>query len=303
VNEYGQAEEGMRRKGIAVTFLSSLMLGSSYVAIKAGLADLDPFLYSGLAIGIGGMLVLLFTLLRGTFTWRIFRYWEAWAAPLVTFVLLACQYTGLSLTSASSGALIVGANVLIVAPLSVLFFRDRFGKLRLIGLAIGMLGLLVLTTRLDFSSLARGELIGDLLLLVATTGIALTYVLSRFALRRMTFDQWVLTIHLLTPLPLFALYLMFGDGGGLDGGLVPLVLYAGITCTGLPTLMWVWGLPHIGMVASSVIILSESTFAVLLSVLLLNEPLSFEMLLGAVLVFVAIYLVVRGEGTKAVIKK
>ncbi|MCU0861401.1 MAG: EamA family transporter, partial [Methanomassiliicoccales archaeon] len=54
------------------------------------------------------------------------------------------------------------------------------------------------------------------------------------------------------------------------------------------------GLRHIGMVNSSVIILSESAFAVFLSVLLLGEPLELPMVLGAALVFVAIFMVVRG---------
>jgi len=299
MNEYGRAEKGLQRKGLAVTFLASLLLGSSYVVIKAGLTDLDPFLYSGLAIGIGALVMLAYTLVRGTFTLSIFKRWEAWAAPLVTFILLACQYTGLELTTASTGALIIGANVLIVAPLSVLIFRDRLGRMRLVGLAIGVLGLVVLTTRLDLSSLEGGQLLGDVLLMVATACIALTFILSKFALRHMTFDQWVLTIHLFTPLPLFAMYLLFGNGQGVDAAMVPLIVYAGALCTAIPTMMWVWGLPYIGMVASSTIILSEATFAVFLAVVLLGEPLTWAMVLGAALVFLAIYLVVKGAEDSA----
>lgn len=294
MNEFGQVSVALQRRGVAVTFLSSLLLGSSYVAIKAGLADLDPFLFSGLALSVGALVMLAITLVRGTFSWSIFRTWEAWAAPLVTFVLLCFQYTGLTLTNASTGALIIGANVLIVAPLSVLIFGERLGRLRLIGLALGMLGLLVLTTRLDLASLGEGQILGDVLLVVATACIALMYVLSKLALRHMTFDQWVLSIHLVTPLPLFAMYFLFGGGVGTAVAMVPLILYVGVFCNAIPNLMWVWGLPHIGMVASSTIILSESTFAVLLSMLLLDEPLSLEMLLGAAMVFTAIFLVVKG---------
>jgi drug/metabolite transporter (DMT)-like permease len=161
-----------------------------------------------------------------------------------------------------------------------------------------MLGLFIITIGLDFSSLQEGQLLGDVLLLAATTCIALTYILSKFALRHMTFDQWVLTIHLFTPLPLFAMYLLFGNGSGVDPTMIPLIVYAGALCTAVPTLMWVWGLPHIGMVSSSTIILSEATFAVLLAVLILDEPLTWEMVLGAALVFVAIFLVVKGAETK-----
>jgi drug/metabolite transporter (DMT)-like permease len=62
--------------------------------------------------------------------------------------------------------------------------------------------------------------------------------------------------------------------------------------------MWVWGLPYIGMIASSTIILSEAIFAVFLAVMILGEPLTWGMMLGAALVFIAIYLVVKGAEAK-----
>lgn len=296
MNEYGEVSGPQVKAGIIVTFLASLLLGSSYVVIKVGLEDLNPYLFSGMTIGIGAMVVLAYTLIKGTFTWSIFKRWEAWAAPLVTFVLLACQYTGLSLTTASTGALIIGANVLLVAPLSVLLFHEKMGRLRLLGLFLGMLGLVVLTTGLDMGSLDGGALLGNLLLFVATFCIALTYVLSKYALRHMSFDQWVLTIHLFTPLPLFALYFLSGDSTPVEMDLVPLIIFTGAMCTAVPTLMWVWGLKYIGMVNSSVIILSESAFAVLLSILILDENVDALMLLGAAMVFLAIFMVVKGTG-------
>ena len=282
------------RRGIGLTLLGSLLLGSSYVVIKLGLEDINPFLYSALVITIGAVVALAYTIARGTFKLSIFRRWEAWAAPLVTFVLLACQYVGLSLTTASTGALIIGANVLLVAPLSALLFHERIGRMRLVGLALGMVGLFTLTTRFDPDSLSSSQMAGDLLLLVATSCIALTYVLSKYALRHMTYDQWVLTLHLFTPVPLFLMYLLFGESTPIEASLVPLIFYVGALCTAVPTLMWVWGLRYIGMVTSSTIILSEATFAVFLSVLILNEPLDLFMILGAALTFVAIYLVIRG---------
>jgi drug/metabolite transporter (DMT)-like permease len=63
----------------------------------------------------------------------------------------------------------------------------------------------------------------------------------------------------------------------------------------VPTLLWVGALRSISIVTSSTIILSESAFAVLLSILILHEPLDVFIVLGAALVFAAIYLVTIGE--------
>jgi drug/metabolite transporter (DMT)-like permease len=282
------------RMGILLTFIGSLLLGSSYVAIKIGVTDIDPLLFATLVTSMAAVFMIVYTLWKGTFKLSIFRRWEAWAAMTVTFVLIACQYVGLSMTNASTGALIIGTNVLLVAPLSALLFKERLGKMRILGLAVGMVGLFVLTTRLDLGSISSGQLVGDALVFGATVCIALTYVLSKYALRHMTFDQFVLAIFLFTPLPLLALYLITGGSAAVEVTKLPLILYIGVLCTAVPTMLWVWGLRYIGMVTSSTIILSEATFAVILAVLILNEPINAFVILGAALTFVAIFLVIKG---------
>jgi drug/metabolite transporter (DMT)-like permease len=69
----------------------------------------------------------------------------------------------------------------------------------------------------------------------------------------------------------------------------------GILCTALPTLLWMRALDWISVVTSSTITLSESAFAVILSILFLSESVDVFVIVGAALVFIAIYMVVRGE--------
>ncbi|HVO77642.1 MAG TPA: DMT family transporter, partial [Methanomassiliicoccales archaeon] len=204
-----ESKEISERAGIGITLVAALMLGSGYVVIKTGVGGLDPFLFSALTIGLSGLVCLAFSLSRGTFTWRIFTYWEAWAGMLVTFVLLASQYVGLSMTKASIGGLIVGGNVIIVAFLSALFFHERLGWTKIVALAIGLVGLFIITTKLDIGGVSQGQVLGDLLLVVTAVCIALTIVLSKKALERMTFDQFGLGLYLFTALPLLVMYFLF----------------------------------------------------------------------------------------------
>lgn len=285
--------------GIALTFVGSLLLGSSYVAIKLGVSDVDPLLFATLVTGTAALFMLLYTVGRGTFKLSLFRRWEAWAIMLVSFTLTTCQFTGLSMTNASTGALIVGTNVILVAPLSALLFKERLGGLRLLGLALGMVGLFILTTRLDMASISFGQLVGDALLLITTVCIALSYILARYALRHMSYDQFALCFFLFSAIPMLALYLAFGHGSGAGAAIAPLVLYIGVLCTAVPTMLWIWGLKYIGIVTSSTIILSEATFAVILSVLILGEPVNGYVLLGAALTFTAIFLVIKGAPAPA----
>lgn len=282
-------------KGVALTFLATLLFGSSYVAVKLGISEVDPLLFSTLVFGIGAVLVLCYTIIRGTFKLSIFRRWEAWAAPLVTFALVCMQYVGLSYTTASTGALIIGANVLLVAPMAAIFFHERLGKLRILGLLVGVFGLFVLTTKLDVGGMSSDTWLGDLLLIGSSACIALTFILSRLALRHMSFDQWTLCIHLLTPFLLFGAWLVLGSRTPIACDVLPLILYVGILCTALPTMLWMRALEWISVVTSSTITLSESAFAVFLSIVFLSESIDIFVIFGAALVFIAIYMVVKGE--------
>ena len=282
-------------KGVALTLLATLLFGSSYVVVKLGVTEVDPLLFSTIVFSIGAVLVLCYTIIRGTFKLSLFRRWEAWAAPLLTSALVCMQYVGLSYTTASTGALIVGANVLLVAPLAALIFHERLGRLRILGLLVGVLGLFILTTKLDVAGLSSDTWLGDVLLIGSSACIALTFILSRFALRHMGFDQWTLCIHLFTPVLLFAAWMLFGSRSSVGCDVLPLILYVGLLCTALPTLLWMRALDWISVVTSSTITLSESTFAVILSIVFLSETVDIFVIVGAALVFIAIYMVVRGE--------
>ncbi|MDD1769470.1 MAG: DMT family transporter [Methanomassiliicoccales archaeon] len=289
MNGHGLGERG----SIAITLLAALMLGSGYVVIKSGLGGIDPFLFSAVTVGIGGLIALGYTLSRGTFTWRIFTYWEAWAGMTVTFALLASQYVGLSMTKASIGGLIVGGNVIVVALLSAFLFREHLTRGKVAALAMGLVGLFIITTKLDVGGLTEEQLIGDMLLVITSVCVALTIVLSKLALRRMTFDQFVLSLHLFTPLPLLAVYALFGHPTQIQAVDLQYILYIGIVCTAVPTLLYVKALESISPVMSSAMTLTESTFAAVLGILVLNDQLDIFVVVGAALVFLSILLVTR----------
>ena len=153
----------------------------------------------------------------------------------------------------------------------------------------------ILTTKLNVAGMSSDTWLGDVLLIGTSTCIALTFILSRFALRHMGFDQWTLCIHLFTPLLLFGAWLVLGSRSSVACDALPLILYVGVLCTALPTMLWMRALDWISVVTSSTITLSESTFAVILSIVFLSESIDIFVIVGAALVFIAIYMVVRGE--------
>lgn len=79
---------------------------------------------------------------------------------------------------------------------------------------------------------------------------------------------------------------------------VPALLYVGLMCTSVPTILWATGLRSLSLTTSATVLLSESAFAVILGALVMNEPLGSLTLVGAALVFAAIFLAVKINGPK-----
>jgi drug/metabolite transporter (DMT)-like permease len=277
------------------TLLSSLMLGTSYVAVKMQVGDVNPFLLGAAVMAVGSALLLTYMIWKGSLNWEMLRRWEFWVAPLVNTCVVAPSYVGLTMTTASVAGLIIGTNVLFVALFSRLLFKERLGWQRLLGLLVAFLGLVTLTTHWDFSVLEGSRMTGNLLVLMAAAFIGVSVILSRIALRNLSPEQWSLGLHAFLPATLLALYFIVPMEGGLGPDNLSSIIFIGLVCTTVPTVLWTGALRHIGVVTSATVLLVESAFAVVLSWLILGESMDVFVIGGAFMIFGAILLLARTD--------
>jgi len=292
------AMEGLadRRTGaVLTTLLASLMLGTSYVAVKMTVGDANPFLLGAATMAVGSAVLLIYMLRKGMLELAMLKRWEFWAGPIINTGVVAPSYVGLTMTTASAAGLIIGTNVVFVALFSKLLFGERLGRRRLSGLAIALLGLVTLTTRWDLSLLEGSRMTGNLLVLMSAVCIGVSVVTSRIALRNLTAEQWSLSLHLLLPPALLALYFLVPMEGGLSSVDLPAALFIGMVCTTVPTVLWTSALKHISVVTSATILMVESAFAVFLSWIFLGEVIDAYVVVGALMIFAAILLMARSE--------
>ena len=285
-----------RRTGaVLTTLLSSLMLGTSYVAVKMTVGDVNPFLLGAATMAVGSAFLLAYMVVGGMLDPVMLKRWEFWAGPLINTGVVVPSYVGLTMTSASAAGLIIGTNVVFVALFSRLLFGERLGRRRLLGLVIALLGLITLTTHWDLSVLDGSQMTGNLLVLLSAVCIGVSVVASRIALRNLTAEQWSLSLHLLLPPALLALYFLVPMGGGFSSASLPAALFIGLVCTTVPTVLWTSALKHISVVTSATILMVESAFAVFLSWMFLGEVVDAYVIIGALMIFAAILLMARSE--------
>lgn len=285
-----------RRTGaVLTTLLSSLMLGTSYVAVKMTVGAVNPFLLGAATMAVGSAVLLAYMVLKGLLDPGMLKRWEFWAGPIINIGVVAPSYVGLTMTTASAAGLIIGTNVVFVALFSRILFQERLGRRRTLGLGIALLGLITLTTRWDLAVLDGSRMTGNLLVLLSAVCIGISVVTSRIALRSLSAEQWSLSLHLLLPPALLALYFIVPMDGGLSSADLPAALFIGVVCTTVPTVLWTSALRHISVVTSATILMVESAFAVFLSWILLGEVIDAYVVTGAMMIFAAILLMARSE--------
>ena len=290
-----QIQQGMEEgstSAFALLVASSVLWGSSFVSIKIGLSYVGAYDFAFLRLAITAATLLAVLASLGKFRSNLLKEPTVWLLGLLNGAAYALQFVGLQYTTAAKTALLIDLNVIVVALLSWRMFREAFGLRKRLGVVLGVLGALLITTNGNPASLAKGELKGDLIVFVSGLVWALFIVLHKRVL--MQRDRNVIelsaVVMLATSLVLLPVALLFE---GLQFGTIPIegwawVGFTALACTVVPYLLWVAALKAVTATITSVVGLLEILAAMVLSSVLLGETYATVTLLGAVLVFASI---------------
>jgi drug/metabolite transporter (DMT)-like permease len=286
------------RGAILATLGAGLLWGSSFSVIKVGLRTIDPYWFVVLRFACASVVAVSYLAIVGRLrdAARLLRnplvIWLG-VANAVGFVL---QFKGQTLTTAGHAALIINSCTIYVAIASRFVFRERFGPLKMLAVATGMLGVFLVTTGGRPGAALGSELRGDLLILVAAFTWTAFILLDKKIVATLPVDVRALTgaMVVVTAASALPFALLFGRGSfpsrSPEWWTVP---YTAIFCTVIPFFLWTWGLKRITATTSSVIMLSEVVFALALAAAILDERLAPAGFAGSALIILAVLLASR----------
>lgn len=287
------------RHGVYLTLLASLIWGTSFPGAEWGLRYVgNDVLFLWLRFLVASAVTLSIVLLVGKFSFSVMKEPVIWLIGGFNAAGFILQYVGLVYTTASKTALLVDINVVAVAIVSYFAFRERLSGLQVLGVVLGSLGVVLVTSDkgVSFSS---SELLGDILAYLAGWSWAFFIVLSKKTLARRTaveISSGAIASCTLFLAPVVA-YLALTDNAdltvGLNGWLA--AVYLGVFCTSVATLLWAMGLEGVSATASATIMLVEVVTALVIAFTLLDESLRLTAAVGAACVLAAIYLVSASE--------
>lgn len=203
---------------------------------------------------------------------------------------------GLSRTSPIDGSIIDTIVPLLVLILSVAMGMDRFSKLKVAGLILGMGGATAVVLTGDTASHERSQLVGNLMIFLCacSTAVYMVWIKKLISKYRITTVlRWVYCLAAVMALPFGAREIVHTDFAAMDTKIALAALFVLVVPTYLPNLMLNYALKFVPATVTSIYTYLQPVLAIALSVALGLDKLHLDTALFAVVIFVGIGLVLR----------
>lgn len=275
----------------------ALVWGSSFLFIKVGLRGLSVAQVAAGRIWLGAVALVVIALLGRR---RLPREPVVYAHMLVVGILLCVApftlfaYGETHISSGLASIFNATTPLLTMAVASILLPQERPTAAKLLGLAMGFVGVLLVMA--PWRGVGGGSLLGELACLGATTCYAFAFVyLRRFVVPRGLDPIAVALLQVGLAALTFAVLAPFvaADPVSLSWPVVWSMLALGVAGTGVAFWLNVNVVMGIGATAASTVTYLTPVVGVVLGVAVLDESLSWNEPVGAVLVVAGIAL---GQG-------
>jgi drug/metabolite transporter (DMT)-like permease len=212
------------------------------------------------------------------------------------FVHQMIQAHALTLTTAVSTGWLIGLTPLWSALLSAYVLKERFGPVKIAGLALGFLGAVLVVTRGQMGAglLALPQTRGDLLILISTLNWAVYTVLGHPVLRRLgpaRATTGALTLGWLMIAPFFVHAQGWREYPRLTGAGWAAVLFLGLACSGLGYLFWYGALERTPASKVAAFLYLEPLVTLAAASAVLGETVRLTTAVGGLLVLAGVALV------------
>lgn len=280
---------------IVMTAVAALLWATSFTVVKIALRHVDPYIFVLLRFLVATSILLGIILATGK--WKEVTVYLRDRYSLLLGITLAAsfglQYRGQVETTAGKAAMIINSSVVLVAPLSVGFLKERLTARKLIALTVGLVGVFLITGP-SADGVGPGSIRGDLLMAGSSFAYALYVVFTRMAVRRRDVPALpLITAVFIWSLPLFFLLSLPAILAGVEVHADTLLstLYLGVFCSVLPFALYTAAMKHIGALTSSIVLLAELVFGVLIAFLVIGETLTPLVFAGCALICLGIFVV------------
>jgi drug/metabolite transporter (DMT)-like permease len=267
--------------------LAGIVWGSSFPVITYALRGVSPLLFLVLRFALA--FVILLPRYRNLERFKTLFSRDLILISIPNSLAFILQYKAQQLTTASKTALFVNSSPLFVALFSAIILKDKLKPRQIVALVVAFSGVVVTSTRLDFSGFSSINM-GDVFCVLAGIFWAVFVVYSSRAAKKhgaynMSQALCFWTAVAAAPFASFEKVRFTSQA-------LPALFYLCLVTTILAYYLYLKGVQSVSAVSTSIIILVEVVVAFLISHFLLGESFSGVETVGVVLVMAGVVTVV-----------
>jgi drug/metabolite transporter (DMT)-like permease len=281
------------RRGWVLFLAMSVVWGVPYLLIKVAVGEFSPVVLVFLRCAVGAALLLPWTLARGRLGPAVRAHWRAlllFTALEMTMPWLLLSWAEQDLSSSLTGLLVAGVPFVAALTARLAGEEDRLSRVRVAGMVVGIVGI-ALVLGLDVGG-AQWSAIAAVALVV------IGYATAPMVISRKLPDVSGVTASAFALLVTAAVYAPFavprlGAEAGAPADAWLAVGALGVVCTALALALFFGLIREVGPQRALVITFVNPAVAVLLGVLLLDEPFTLGLAVGLPLVLLGCLLATR----------
>lgn len=275
--------------------LAVVFWGTSFVATKRVLTEIDPVTIIALRLLLASALLIIIAIItKRKFTVNLKNHGKIFILAVIAVFHLWIQITGLKYTTASNTGWIIGTAPIFMALLAIIFFKEKMSFVQGTGILIAMFGLLLLFGKGDITSIDLVQNKGDLLVL----GSAFTWGVYSMVNKKITLSY----SPLMTILYLFIMMSVIIVPVNLNKSVIESVvhlsttgwmsiLFLGLFCSGIAYVIWAYSLRDIESAKVGAFLYFEPLVTVMAAWVFLQEAVTILMFVSGIIITFGVILV------------
>lgn len=276
---------------LVLVFVMALW-GGSFIASKVGLEGLYPVELATLRFAIAVPLLIAITLLiegRKAFriAWKDLPVLIVMALTGVTLQYIV-QFVAMTYTSVTNTALLINMGTFFVIIPSALFLKEKLSIDNILGIAVAFIGAALVATKGSFA--LTPNLIGDGLVLICAVMWAIYILVGNKLAGKYSVLSQLNYIFIIGLIGLIPAYFMtpHHEFNSFSAMTWECVLYLAVVCSVIAYFFFNDAIIRLGPSKTAIYQYLEPFFAIVLAIVLLGEPLTAAITLGAVLIIAGI---------------
>ena len=254
---------------------------------------ISPYAMTMLAVGVAALLAfgsMLFVPIRRQDILKLVA-----AAALMGIAKKLFLMVGIQHTSPIDASIIATLGPILVLVISVMFLVDRFTPMKVLGMALGLAGALVVILSGSGMQAPSDKLGGDAVVLLAIVASSFSMVWLKELIMRykpVTLLRWIYPVAAVMMLPIGLGPLLRTDFSAMPAHVAWIVAYVAVVPTFGPNYLLIYSLHYVKPTISSIYFYLEPVIATAISVAMHMDTLSWDRALASLAVFAGVLLVV-----------